>query len=146
WTYTATNRLLFEVGASPGASPDTILAQQDRNAGIPIVEQGTGRNPLAKPMTYRSSIASDMYDNVRQQSYKASASYVTGTHSIKVGMDLQMGHFNRNNFANQYNDIQMRTLDFIPNQVTIFAPLAGFTSVLNRNMGIYAQDRWTRSR
>jgi hypothetical protein len=146
WTHTATNRLLFEAGISPGASPDTILAQQDRSAGISIVEQGTGTNPLAKPMTYRSSTASNMYDNVRQQSYKAAASYVTGTHSVKVGMDLQRGHFNRNNFANPYNDIQMRTLDFVPNQVTIFAPLAGFTSRLNRNLGVYAQDRWTLNR
>src|SRR6185503_6250914 len=135
WTYAATNRLLFEVGASPGASPDTILAQPDRNAGIPIVEQGGGVNPLAKPMTYRSSTAANMFDNVRQQSYKASASYVTGAHSAKFGMDLQRGHFNRNNFANPYNDIQLRTLDFVPNQVTIFAPLAGFTSRLNYNMG-----------
>ena len=146
WTYTATNRLLFEAGVSPGASPDTILAQQDRSAGIPIVEQGTATNPLAKPMTYRASTASNMYDNVRQQSFKASASYVTGTHSIKVGMDLQHGYFNRNNFANPYNDIQIRTLDFVPNQVTIFAPLAGFTSNLNHNLGIYAQDRWTLKR
>jgi carboxypeptidase family protein len=146
WTYAATNRLLIEAGVSPGASPDSILAQADRNAGIPIVEQGGGVNPLAKPMTYRSSTAADMFDNVRQQSYKASASYVTGTHSLKFGMDLQRGHFNRNNFANAYNDIQLRTLDFVPNQVTIFAPLAGFTTNLNYNMGLYAQDRWTHNR
>jgi hypothetical protein len=146
WTYTATNRLLFEAGVSPGASPDTILQQSDRLAGIPIVEQGTGTNPLAKPMTYRASTAADMYDNVRQQSFKASASYVTGTHSVKVGLDLQRGYFNRNNFANATNDIQFRTLDFVPNQVTLFAPLAGFTSRLNRNLGLYAQDRWTLRR
>ena len=146
WTYAATNRLLIEAGISPGASPDTILAQADRNSGIPIVEQGGGVNPLAKPMTYRASTAADMYDNVRQQSYKASMSYVTGAHSAKFGMDLQRGHFNRNNFANPYNDIQLRTLDFVPNQVTIFAPLAGFTTQLNHNLGIYAQDRWTHSR
>ena len=42
---------------APGASPDTILAQPDRSAGIPIVEQGGGVNPLAKPMTYRSAIS-----------------------------------------------------------------------------------------
>ena len=146
WTYAATNRLLFEAGVSPGASPDSILAQADRNAGIPIVEQGGGTNPLAKPMTYRSSTAADMFDNVRQQSYKASMSYVTGTHSAKFGMDLQRGHFNRNNFANKYNDIQLRTLDFVPNQVTIFAPLAGFTTQLNHNLGAYMQDRWTHNR
>src|SRR4030095_174267 len=79
-------------------------------------------------------------------SYKASVSYVTGSHSAKFGMDLQRGHFNRNNFANPYNDIQIRTLDFVPNQVTIFAPLAGFTTQLDRNLGLYAQDRWTHNR
>jgi hypothetical protein len=146
WSYVATNRLLLEAGASPGASPDTILAQPDRSAAIPIVEQGGGVNPLAKPMTYRASTAANMFDNVRQQSYKASASYVTGTHNTKFGMDLQRGHFNRNNYANSYNDIQLRTLDFVPNQVTIFAPLAGFTSRLNYNLGVYAQDRWTHRR
>ncbi len=146
WSYVATSRLLFEAGVAPGASPDTILAQLDRSSGIPIVEQGGGVDPLAKPMTYRASTAADMFDNVRQQSYKASMSYVTGTHTTKFGMDLQRGHFNRNNFANTHNDIQMRTLDFVPNQVTIFAPLAGFTSRLNHNMGVYAQDRWTHNR
>ena len=146
WSYVATNRLLFEAGVAPGASPDTILAQPDRNAGISIVEQGGGVNPLAKPMTYRSSTAANMFDNVRQQSYKASVTYVTGSHQAKFGMDFQRGHFNRNNFATPFNEIQLRTLDFVPNQVTIFAPLAGFTTKLNRNMGLYAQDRWTHDR
>ncbi|MEP7310631.1 MAG: hypothetical protein ABJA98_34445, partial [Acidobacteriota bacterium] len=146
YTYVATNRLLFEAGIAPGASPDTILQQTDRSAGIPIVEQGTGTNPLARPMTYRSSTAADMYDNVRQQSFKASASYVTGSHSVKVGLDMQRGYFGRNNFTNAYNDVQYRTLDFTPNQVTIFAPLAGHKSRLNHNLGLYAQDRWTARR
>ena len=70
------------------------------------MEQGGGVDPLAKPMTYRASTAADMFDNVRQQSYKASMSYVTGTHTTKFGMDLQRGHFNRNNFANTHNDIR----------------------------------------
>ena len=30
WSYTATNRLLFELGVAPGASPDTILARPDQ--------------------------------------------------------------------------------------------------------------------
>src|SRR5204862_4101172 len=86
WSYVATNRLLFEAGVAPGASPDTILAQSDRNAGIPIVEQGGGSNPLAKPMTYRASTAADMFDNGRQQRYKASAHDVPGTQRREYGM------------------------------------------------------------
>src|SRR4029077_10698711 len=57
WTYTATNRLLFEVGASPGASPNTTRAHPGRRAAFSIVERATGTNPRAKPMTYRSSTA-----------------------------------------------------------------------------------------
>jgi hypothetical protein len=148
WTYTATNRLLIEVGVSPGASPDTILAQSDRISGIPIVEQGLGNTAIVtKPVTYRNTTAADQNsDNVRQQSYKASASYVTGSHAVKVGMDLQRGYFGMNNFANSQNDVQYRTNGYIPNQVTIFAPLAGWKNRLNYNMGIYAQDRWTMNR
>ena len=41
WTYTATNRLLFEAGIAPGASPDTIIADPDRISGISIQEQGS---------------------------------------------------------------------------------------------------------
>ena len=41
WTYTATNRLLFEAGIAPGASPDTIIAEPDRINGISIQEQGS---------------------------------------------------------------------------------------------------------
>jgi Carboxypeptidase regulatory-like domain len=147
WTYTATNRLLIEAGVAPGASPDTILAQSDRISGIPIVEQGVGGTAIVtKPITYRNSTAADMYDAVRQQSFKASASYVTGSHAAKVGMDLQRGYFGRGNYTNAMNDVQYRTNGYIPNQVTIFAPIAGHKSRLNYNMGIYAQDRWTMNR
>jgi hypothetical protein len=41
WTYTATNRLLFEAGIAPGASPDTIIAEPDRINGISVQDQGS---------------------------------------------------------------------------------------------------------
>src|SRR5215510_1553144 len=40
WTYAATNKLLFEVGFAPGASPDTITQPPENIAGIPIFELG----------------------------------------------------------------------------------------------------------
>jgi hypothetical protein len=143
WTYTATNRLLLEVGMAPGASPDTILARPDQYGGIPIVEQG---GVVASPLTYRAPNSLENRDNLPSQSFKASASYVTGTHSIKVGMDMQRGHFERNDSNNASNGLEYRTRDFIPNQLTLKAPLAGYTSRLNYNLGIYAQDRWTHGR
>ena len=75
WTYTATNRLLFEAGIAAGASPDTILLNQDTVATCPsqgnlsprciaIVNQTAGytyrapdelrlRRPAAQPVLQR---------------------------------------------------------------------------------------------
>jgi hypothetical protein len=143
WSYTATNRLLFELGVAPGASPDTILARPDQYGGIPIVEQG---GTIASPITYRAPNSLENRDNLPSQSFKANTSYVTGSHSVKFGMDMQRGHFERNDSNNKSEGLEYRTRDYIPNQLTIKAPLAGYTSRLNRNLGIYAQDRWTTGR
>ena len=56
WTYTATNRLLFEAGVAPGESTDTIAVQPDRVNGISIQEQG---GLIAKPLTYRAPTGFD---------------------------------------------------------------------------------------
>jgi hypothetical protein len=143
WTYTATNRLLFELGVAPGASPDTILARPDQYGGIPIVEQG---GVVAAPLTYRAPTSLENRDNLPSQSFKANTSYVTGSHSVKFGMDMQRGHFERNDSNNMSEGLEYRVRDYIPNQLTLKSPLAGYTSRLNYNLGIYAQDRWTTGR
>jgi hypothetical protein len=143
WTYTATNRLLFEAGVAPGESPDTIAVQPDRVNGISIQEQG---GLIAKPLTYRAPTGFDFDDRLPSQSFKASANYVTGTHSAKVGIDLQRGYFQRNDNNDSTGGIWYRTRDYVPNLVTIQAPNAGWQNNLDYNLGIYAQDRWTANR
>src|SRR5687768_2060606 len=67
WTYTATNRLLFEAGIAAGESPDTIRIDLDQvgtcsSQGalaprcISIVEQG---GSIARPLTYRAPTGFD---------------------------------------------------------------------------------------
>jgi hypothetical protein len=73
-------------------------------------------------------------------------SYVTGSHSIKIGMDLQRGHFWRGDNNESTGGIWYRTREYVPNLVTIQAPNAGWQNNLNYNLGIYAQDRWTMNR
>ena len=90
WTYTATNRLLFEAGVAAGASPDTILLNPETVATCPsqgslaprciaIVNQTAG-------FTYRAPTNFDFDDRLPSQSYNVSSSYVTGSHSVKVGL------------------------------------------------------------
>ena len=74
WTYTATNRLLFEAGVAPGESPDTIIAEPDRINGISIQEQGSpaGSTLGIRPLTYRAPHGFDFDDRLPSQSFAAS--------------------------------------------------------------------------
>ena len=148
WTYTATNKLLFEAGAAPGASPDTILAPLDRISGISITEQGSpvGSTVGARPVTYRAPTGFDFYDDLPAQSFTGAMTYVTGSHSAKLGMEFQRGYFRRGDNNDSTGGIWYRTRDYVPNLVTIQAPNAGWQNNLDHNLGIYAQDRWTVSR
>jgi hypothetical protein len=154
YTYTATNRLLFEAGIAAGASPDTIRVDENQVGRCPeqgslaprciaIVEQG---GAIAKQATYRAPTGFDFDDRLPSQSYNVSASYVTGAHNAKFGMELQQGHFWRGDNNDSTGGIWYRTRDFVPNLVTIQAPLYGYQNNLNYNLGLFLQDRWTIDR
>jgi hypothetical protein len=149
WTYAATNKVLFEVGFAPGASPDTIVQPQENIAGIPIFELG-GTNAAGasfrQVFAYRSAWFNNFDDHLPSQSYTGSMSYVTGSHNVKVGMALQHGSFTRNDSNTSVNDRYYTYLAGAPLLVTIQSPLAGWTSRLNYNLGMYAQDTWALRR
>jgi carboxypeptidase family protein len=143
WTYTPTNRLLFEAGVAAGGSPDTIAADLGRVGGIAIQELG---GAVAPPLTYRAPTGFDFDDRLPSQSFNVSASYVTGSHNAKVGVELQRGYFRRGDNNESTGGIWYVTRDYQPLQVVIQSPLAGWQNNLNRNLGIFAQDRWTLRR
>jgi hypothetical protein len=149
WTYTATNRLLFEAGVAAGESPDTIRVDLDRVGrcgGAPCIAIQEQGGAVARPLTYRAPTGFDFDDRLPSQSYNVSGSYITGSHSAKIGVELQRGHFWRGDNNESTGGIWYRTRDYIPNQVTIQAPLSGWQDNLNYNLGIFAQDRWTVDR
>jgi hypothetical protein len=155
WTYTATNRLLFEAGVAAGASPDTILLNPETVATCPsqgslaprciaIVNQTTG-------FTYRAPTNFDFDDRLPSQSFNVSSSYVTGSHSVKVGVEGQRGHFWRgdNNDSTGgiwYTANQAANGTLVPAFVNLNAPATGWQDNLDYNIGIFAQDRWTVDR
>ena len=155
WTYTATNRLLFEAGLMAGESPDTILLDPDQVGTCPgqgslsprciaIVNQTTG-------FTYRAPTGFDFDDRLPSQTINASSSYVTGSHSAKIGFEVQRGHFWRgdNNDSTGgvwYTVNQLADGTLVPAFVNLNAPATGWQDNLNYNLGIFAQDRWTINR
>jgi hypothetical protein len=150
WTWTATNRLLFEAGTNLGDSSDTILPRPGEvnglGAPVRVVEQGGTFNGVAiAPITY-GPFGDVIYETpMHQQGSRASMSYVTGRHEFKIGMDLQRG-FRERIAANFSNDIRYRTQNFVLNQVTIFAPSGHYRSNLDYNLGFFLQDRWRMGR
>ena len=73
-------------------------------------------------------------------------SYVTGSHSVKIGMEMQRGHFWRGDNNDSTGGIWYFTTNGAPSFVTIQSPVAGWQNNLNYNHGIYAQDRWRLER
>jgi len=145
-SYTATNRLLFEGGLNYQEADDEILPRPGEYYGIPITETGgTFNGVVVPPMTYGGFAGITYEPDQRIIAGKAAMNYVTGTHNVKVGMDMQRGHRGRIN-PNFSNFLAYRTTNYVLNQVTVFAPAGSYQSNLDYNVGLYAQDRWTTRR
>jgi len=150
-SYVATNRLLIEAGFNYQDSRDTIFPRPDEPNGGPgairIVEQGAtlANGTVVAPITYGPFGASTIDNPMAMKDYRAAVSYVTGSHSFKVGMDTQTG-YRQQVGLNFSNDVAYRTLGFVLNQVTIFAPVGADKVNLDYETGFFVQDRWTFSR
>jgi hypothetical protein len=143
WTYTATNRLLFEAGWNYQKGDTSARLRDDQITGTRYVETGgTFDGVVVPPMTYGAPGGFNDQPRMRIQAGKASMSYVTGTHNAKFGSDVQLGSRTQRN-TNYSDHLQYRTTNYIVNQVTIAAPIHQYTSNLDYNLSFYAQDRWT---
>ena len=153
WTAPVTNRILLEAGYSrlwyehaggPGQlPPDGIF-------DISVQEQSTAINPATglpyaprANYTYRA-LAQYSANNSTPHHWRASASYVTGSHSMKVGYQ---GSFLVNNTLRVRNDslLSYRFNQGIPNQFSVAIPewrTADRTGVA----AFFVQDTWTRGR
>jgi hypothetical protein len=79
-----------------------------------------------------------------QRNVRFSASYVTGSHAVRVGFQDMWGH--RNWIADTPGEIQLRLLNGAPNSIQEFArPLPDYEA-LRAKLAVYAQDQWTITR
>jgi hypothetical protein len=149
WTSTVSSKLLIEGGYSgnierynnlyqPGiAKPYGSAAwyatarHQDTGAGLQWVAPGA-----------QVGVYPDRYNA------QASATYVTGTHSVKVGFQDSWGPFNRTANANAdlyQNYVQVNGVE-TAQTVTVLATPARWRDRLNANLGLFAQDIWNVNR
>ncbi len=153
WTAPITSKLLLEAGftrfmfrggTTGRPAPDGIKDL------IPVTEQSTANNALTNlPYAPRANYvyravgtANPNYAN--PNNWRASASYVTGSHEMKVGYQ---GTYIRvkNWFLANEPQLSYRFSQGVPNQFTFRLP-EWHQSDRTGTASVYVQDKWTRGR
>ena len=147
WTYPATNRLLFEGGVSANVF-DNNTKREDGvgNDTIQIIDLATNFRYGSRALALTHAGGYRVQHN-RQYHQRLAASYVTGSHAFKTGLDFnEYGEGDIQRAANDSNQINgARSYTFrgtVPQSLTIWA--VPFEALYRaRDLGVFAQDQWT---
>jgi hypothetical protein len=155
WTSTLTNKLLLE--ARYGKRGEAFGNQYPEEGSIyrelvPVIEQTTSLQYRGKGGNGGSS-ALFGYSTQKIHTATLSATYVTGSHSIKAGFTdtwattRSSSQSNIHNMMFRFSGVTPTTPVSVPNQLTMYAPVAGGTgSKVIGEIGAFVQDRWTIDR
>ena len=145
WTSPVTSRLLLEAGAglSQGRFPctredvtetyDFVVAATD----VSIRERSTGLRYNAKS-NYRPINDQDRYTE------RFSLSYVTGSHSLKTGFQLQQHRKDVDTVVNQ--DVIYEFNRGLPSRIVQYATPYNTKNNTRAELGIFVQDQWAIDR
>lgn len=138
WSSPMTNRLLVEAGMTLSANDYHGYRQPGVTSDLTSITD-IGRN-----LTYRASPSAYGFNRSNDYNYRASASYVTGTHAFKVGLFLMHTWGYQTTEVN--NNMNFTFNNGVPTQVQIWATPIEYREKTKYNLGLYAQDQWTRKR
>ena len=143
WTATATNRLLIEAGTSRlSYAGGAGTGSPDGAFNLIQVNEQLARDGHPADFGYRGiNTVGSSYQNIKN--WRASGSYVTGAHNLKIG--YQGGYQGANGGTLSGSGLLYRFSGGVPNQFTFRLP--DFRTA-NRTMtaALYAQDTWTHGR
>jgi hypothetical protein len=143
YTSPVTNKLLLEAGWSTYVSRWGWMEPPGAIRDLVQVQEQASLNGAPANLTYR---ALDWNFNNWQSPtvWRASASYVTGAHSMKFGYQGAHHVAETTNFYN-FNRVNYRFNNGVPNRLTM--NIGNWeTSDRTRYMAFYAQDQWTVNR
>jgi hypothetical protein len=153
WTSTVTNKVLFRAGVSEYRVDSWNFTHQAESSGRPITELAGQYAGILY-----SSVPGMSARLMALRNYQASLAYVTGTHSVKVGADILVGHTENTAWGSDITNTYPATADSPlpvtytllngqPRSVTYLAtPNLQINDPYRPNMAFYAQDQWTLSR
>ena len=138
WSSPRTNRLLFEAGIGGTSLMWSGKERPGYNREMIRVTEQAGIIP---GLNYRGVTWATNWLNPINA--RGSMSYVTGTHTFKVGYVDTWNHFDDDTFDSQ--GIAYRFNNGVPNQLTLSHAPRTFRSNIT-NLALYAQDAWVVGR
>ena len=141
WTRPHTSNLLFTGGFSYHPSPEYSRAQPEMPAsaiGIFELSQGIWYN--TRVTSIGGAAESDINERDNMDA-RLAVSYITGTHSVKVGFSMLHGIDDYYNIRIPH-DVSYSFSNGRPNSLTAWATPSTFKQSVNM-LGLYAQDQWT---
>ena len=136
WNWTATNKLLFEAGLAGRPDRGNTAYQPGTEPYASALESTTGVRFRAVEIGGRS--ISNQYNA------KVSMTYVTGSHTLKVGMQDMWGTTGGQDYSN--TDYTVTLTNGEPISATFSATPNTAMTALKANLGLFAQEQWTRKR
>ena len=139
WSSPVTDRLLLEAAASrERVIEDFSKSPKETLPGaFPILELSTG---VLTGRTLATGNGTPFYDPTLHGASMAAVSYVTGSHSLKVGFQHQWGY---KKIVRAEHPPTLVFQDGVPFQVRLSARPNVSNPRVNHDLGIYAQERWT---
>jgi hypothetical protein len=146
WTSTLSSKLLFEAGFSKNFLGYNLKYQSDvarPSAANPFGDISKSDAGIASKGTFNAA-TTEFYNPFVANQAVTSMSYVTGSHSIKVGMQWKYGWI-KNTVTQNGNMVQVYN-NGTPLQVRVYNTPLQSRANLNGDTGIYVQDSWHMNR
>ena len=137
WGSPVSNRMLLEAGINRYKAASDLLPLSGLSPEmVPTTEQSTG-------LKFRSLETHRLQPAITTHT-RFAASYITGAHAFKVGMNHTRGW---NGFTYQnLNPLSYRLNNAVPNQLSERAFPLFTDTTMDHNMGVFVQDKWTVGR
>jgi len=153
WTSTLTSKLMIDAGFSSNLEYYTNEYREGIAKARGTADWFANASRSELDLGGRKTAATvQLAMNPARYNIQAAATYVTGSHSMKVGFQRTWGTFTHSYDANadltqQYRSNSTGIPFSVPNSVVIRnTPLVLFGERLNYDLGIFAQDSWTMKR
>jgi hypothetical protein len=146
WRSPVTNRLLLEATFAHNSQNIDIQRPPDGARDFSVISAFDATTGMLFRQTSSLIAGAGNYshwDN-RLTRYSASASYITGSHAAKIGMQLARGSERRSDNVNGNVAYSLRS--GVPFSIRQYADPLHWKSIVDRDMALYVQDQWTRGR